>query len=124
MKTKIILLVISLLLVVLARPLLANKSAVSLEAPAALKAGEEATIIVSVSHRGNSSLHYTKRLVVRANGQEIARWDFSSSSRPEAENFAREIKLKIEAETEIVAEASCNLHGSAGRASVRIKITE
>ncbi|MGQ9801505.1 MAG: desulfoferrodoxin family protein [Candidatus Saccharicenans sp.] len=123
MKTKVIL-VLSLLLVMLAHPLLANKSAVSIEAPAAVKAGEEVTIIVNVIHRGNSSLHYTKRLVVKANGKEIARWDFSSSNRPEAENFSREIKLKIEAETEIVAEASCNLHGSAGPASVRIKITE
>ncbi|HAR36249.1 MAG TPA: hypothetical protein DCR87_04975 [Acidobacteria bacterium] len=123
MKVKGIL-VLSLLLAVLALPLLANKSAVSIEAPAAVKAGEEATIIVKVHHRGNSSLHYTKRLVVLANGKEIARWDFSSSNRPEAADFSREIKLKIEAETEIVAEATCNLHGSAGPASVRIKIAE
>ncbi|MBC7349933.1 MAG: hypothetical protein H5U05_08170 [Candidatus Aminicenantes bacterium] len=123
MKIKVIL-VLSLLLVMLAHPLLANKSAVSIEAPAAVKAGEEVTIIVNVNHRGNSSLHYTKRLLVLANGKEIARWDFSSSSRPEAADFSREVKLKIEADTEIVAEATCNLHGSAGPASVRIKITE
>lgn len=123
MKTTVFL-VLSLLLAVLAQPLLANKSAVSIEAPAAVKAGEEVTIIVNVSHRGNSSLHYTRRLVIQANGQEIARWDFSSSTRPEAENFSREIKLKVEAETEIRAEATCNLHGSAGPASIRIKITE
>lgn len=123
MKTEFIL-VLSLLLSTLAQPLLANKSAVSIEATATAKAAEEVTIIVNVSHRSNSSLHHTKRLKVLANSKEIARWDFSSSSRPEAENFSREIKLKIEAETEIVAEATCNLHGSAGPASVRIKITE
>lgn len=123
MKTKS-LLVISLLLATLALPLLANKSAVSIEAPATVKAGEEATIIINVSHRGNSSLHYTNRLVVKANGKEVARWNFSSGNRPEAENFSREVKLKIEAETEIVAEANCNLHGSAGPATVRIKIAE
>lgn len=120
----IVISVSGLLLAVLAQPLLANKSAVSIEAPAAVKAGEEATIIVRVSHRGHSRLHYTRRLVVLANGQEVALWDFSSSTRPEAENFAREIKLIIKAETEIVAEATCNLHGSAGPASIRIKIAE
>ncbi|MCR4396478.1 MAG: desulfoferrodoxin family protein [Candidatus Saccharicenans sp.] len=115
---------LGLLLATLALPLLANKSAVSIEAPATAKAGEEVTIIINVSHRGNSSLHHTKRLLVLANGQEIARWNFSSGHRPEAENFSREVKLKIEAETEIVAEATCNLHGSAGPASARIKIAE
>lgn len=123
MKTEFIF-VLSLLLSTLAQPLLANKSAVSIEAPATVKAGEEVTIIVNVSHRGNSSLHHTKRLKVLANGKEIGRYDFSSSSLPEAENFSREIKLKIEAETEIVAAATCNLHGSVGPASFRIKITE
>ncbi|MCX8159961.1 MAG: desulfoferrodoxin family protein [Candidatus Saccharicenans sp.] len=118
------LLALSLLLAVLSLPLLANKSAASIEAPATVKAGEEATVIIHVTHRGNSSLHHTKRLVVLANGKEIARWDFSSSHRPEAENFSREVKLKIEAETEIVAEATCNLHGSAGPASVKIKLAD
>ncbi len=123
MKTRS-LLALSLFLTTLALPLLANKAAVSIEAPASVKAGEEATIIVNVSHRGNSSLHYTKRLVVMANGKEVARWNFSSGNRPEAGNFSREVKLKIEVETEIVAEANCNLHGSAGPASVKIKIAD
>ncbi|MDI6844946.1 MAG: desulfoferrodoxin family protein [Candidatus Saccharicenans sp.] len=111
-----------LLLCFLALPLLANKSAVKVEAPAAVKAGEEATIVIHVSHRGNSSLHYTNRLVVMANGKEIARWNFTSGNRPENEIFSREVKLKIEEETEIIAEATCNLHGSAGPASAKIKI--
>lgn len=123
MKTRSFL-ALSLLLTTLALPLLANKAAVSIEAPATVKAGEEATIIINVSHRGNSNLHYTNRLVVKANGKEIARWNFSSGNRPEAGNFSREVKLKIEAETEIVAEANCNLHGSAGPASVKIKVAE
>ncbi|MDI6697540.1 MAG: desulfoferrodoxin family protein [Candidatus Saccharicenans sp.] len=121
MKTRNFL-TLTLLLATLALPLLANKSAVSIDAPATVKAGEEATIIIKVSHRGNSSLHFTKRLVVMANGKEIARWNFSSGNRPESDNFTREIKHKIEAETEIVAEAHCNLHGSAGPVSVKIKV--
>ncbi len=119
-KTKIF--ASGLLFFLLMLPLLANKSAVKIEAPAAVKAGEEVTIVIHVSHRGNSSLHYTNRLVVKANGKEIARWNFTSSNRPENENFSREIKLKIEEETEVIAEASCNLHGSAGPGSVIIKI--
>ena len=82
MKTRSFL-TLTLLLATLALPLLANKSAVSIDAPATVKAGEEATIIIKVSHRGNSSLHFTKRLVVMANGKEIARWNFSSGNRPD-----------------------------------------
>ncbi|MGB4705392.1 MAG: desulfoferrodoxin family protein [Candidatus Saccharicenans sp.] len=111
-----------LLLFFLSLPLLANRSSVKIEAPAVVKAGEEVTIVIHVSHRGNSRLHYTNRLVVLANKKEIARWNFTSSQLPENENFSREIKLKIEEETEIIAEASCNLHGSAGPASAKIKI--
>ncbi len=105
-------------------PALANKAAVSIKAPASVKAGEEVTIIINVTHRGNSSLHHTNRLVVMANKKEVGRWNFSSSSRPEAEDFSREVKLNIEGETEIEAEANCNLHGSAGPARVTIKIEE
>lgn len=113
-----------LALVLLASSVMANKSAVSIVAPEKAKPGEEVTLIINVSHRGNSSLHYTKRVVVRANAKEIARWEFSSSNRPEAENFSREVKLKIEEETEIIAEAICNIHGSAGPAKAIIKIEE
>ncbi len=113
-----------LILSLLITPVLANKSAVSIKAPASVKAGEEVTIIIHVTHRGNSSLHHTNRLVVMSNKKEIARWNFSSNSRPEAENFTREVKLIVKEETEIEAEANCNLHGSAGPARVKIKIEE
>lgn len=105
-----------------ASPLLANKSAVSLEGPASAKKGQEVTLKVNVVHRGNSKFHYTKSLVVWANKKEIARWTFSPSSLPEAENFSREIKLTITEETEVEAEARCNLHGSAGPSSLKINI--
>lgn len=111
-----------IVLMILATPAIANKSAVSILAPEKVKAGEEITLIISVSHRGNSSLHYTKRVVVIANKKEIALWEFASSNRPEAENFSREVKLEIFEETEVIAEATCNLHGSAGPARAIIKI--
>ncbi|MGB9836265.1 MAG: desulfoferrodoxin family protein [Candidatus Saccharicenans sp.] len=105
-----------------ASPLLANKSAVSLEGPASAKKGQQVTLKVNVAHRGNSKFHYTKNLVVLANKKEIARWTFSPSSLPEAENFSREIKLTIAEKTEVEAEARCNLHGSAGPSYLKINI--
>lgn len=113
-----------ILLMILANLAMANKSAVSIVAPEKVKAGEEIILVINVSHRGNSSLHYTKRVVVMANKKEIARWEFSASNRPEAENFSREVRLKVEEETEITAEATCNIHGSAGPAKVNIKVEE
>lgn len=117
-------LLVSLGLIFLTTSALANKSAVSIIAPQKVKAGEEVTLVIKVTHRGNSSLHYTKRVVVKADEKEIARWEFSSSNRPEDENFSREAKLKIEKETAIIAEATCNIHGSAGPAKVIIKIED
>ncbi len=105
-------------------PALANKASVSIEAPTVAKVNEEVTITINVTHRGNSRWHYINRVVVIASGREIARWNFTSDNRPEAEKFSREVKLKIQAETEIVAEANCNLHGSAGPAAMIIKIEE
>jgi len=121
MKRKIVLsffFVFSLLI----KPALANKASVSIEAPEAAKVNEEVTITIKVTHQGNSRFHYVNRVVVTANGQEIARWNFSSGNRPEDENFTREITLQIQRDTEIVAEANCNLHGSTGPARVTIKV--
>jgi desulfoferrodoxin (superoxide reductase-like protein) len=121
MKSKMILSLFFLFSLLL-KPALANKASVSIEAPKVIKANEEATITINITHKGNSRFHYVNRVVVTANGQEVARWDFSSGNRPEGENFSREIKLQIQTDTEIVAEANCNLHGSAGPARVTIKI--
>ncbi len=111
-----------LILTALTSSAMANKTAVSIMAPEKVKAGEEITLVIKVNHRGNSRFHFTKKVVARANKQEIGCWEFSASNRPEAENFTREIKLKIERETEITAEGSCNIHGSAGPAKTIIKI--
>jgi len=101
---------------------LANKSSTSIEAPQAVPKGSEAVIRVTVTHKGNSFLHYTKSLQVTANKKEIARWDFSASERPESENFTREVKLTVLEDTEITAEAHCNIHGSTGPATVKIAV--
>jgi desulfoferrodoxin (superoxide reductase-like protein) len=58
------------------------------------------------------------------NGKEIARWDYTMGNRPEGATFTKEIKYKVEGDIEIKAEASCNLHGSAGPATVKVSAKE
>jgi desulfoferrodoxin (superoxide reductase-like protein) len=59
---------------------------------------------------------------VVANKKEIARWDYTKDRRPEAAEFTKEIKIKVMEDTEIIAEASCNNHGSKGPATYKITV--
>jgi desulfoferrodoxin (superoxide reductase-like protein) len=45
---------------------------------------------------------------------------FTSGNRPEGAVFTREVKIRIIGNTEVVAEAYCNIHGSKGPAKVMI----
>jgi desulfoferrodoxin (superoxide reductase-like protein) len=101
---------------------LANKSFASIEGPTSVAKGTEVTLRVNVRHSSNSSSHYTEWLKVTANKQEIARWDYSKDKRPEAAEFTKEIKIKVMEDTEIIAEASCNNHGSRGPATHKITV--
>jgi desulfoferrodoxin (superoxide reductase-like protein) len=103
-------------------PALANKSATSIEGPTSVAKGTEVTLRVTVTHNANSSFHYTEWLKVTANKKEIARWDYSKDKRPEAAEFTKEITLKVMEDTEIIAEASCNNHGSRGPATHKITV--
>ncbi len=103
---------------------LANKSAVSIEAPQTVPRGAEIILKITVTHKGNSALHYTNRLRVLVNKKEVARWDFTSDQRPEGEVFTRELKLKVMEDLEVTAEANCNIHGSAGPANIRILVKD
>lgn len=105
------------------RPVFANKSSATIDAPASIPKGSEVTIRVTVTHKGNSFLHYTNWLRVIVNQKEFARWDFSSGQRPEAEVFTREVKLNAIEPLEVTAEANCNLHGSTGPTTVKISVT-
>jgi desulfoferrodoxin (superoxide reductase-like protein) len=58
---------------------------------------------------------------VRVNGKEVARWDFTPEKLPESARFTREVRVKIEGDTEITAQGSCNKHGSKGQATLRIR---
>jgi desulfoferrodoxin (superoxide reductase-like protein) len=114
-------LILSVLLIQIA-PALADKSAVSIEGPTKVEKGTGVTLHITVTHNANSSSHYTEWLKVSANKNEIVRWEYNKDKRPEAAQFTKEIKIKVTEDTEIVAEASCNKHGSRGPAIHRIGV--
>lgn len=103
---------------------LANKSATSIEVPENITKGSEITIRVTVTHSANNFLHHTKWLQIMINGTEIARWDYTMSNIPEGAIFTKEIKYKAEGDIEIRAEASCNIHGSAGPSTAKVSVKE
>jgi desulfoferrodoxin (superoxide reductase-like protein) len=113
-----------LLFSVQAGPAFANKSSVSIEAPKTAQKGSEVTIKVTATHNANSSMHYTQLLRVTVNQKEVGRWEFSSGKRPEGEVFTREVKLKAVENMDVAAEASCNVHGSAGVATAKISVRD
>lgn len=102
---------------------LADKSAVTINAPESAAKGTEVTIKLSVAHSGNNMFHYTKWAYIKVNGKEIERWDFSATKTPESENFSKEVKFIVNEPAQIEAEAYCNIHGSAGitKAGIAIK---
>jgi desulfoferrodoxin (superoxide reductase-like protein) len=100
----------------------ANKSEASIEGPIEAVKGSEVTLRITATHNANTSSHYTEWLKVTANKKEVARWDYTKENRPEGALFTREIKIKVMEDTEIVAEASCNNHGSKGPAKHNIKV--
>jgi len=103
-------------------PTFANKAAVTIEGPTSVTKGTEVTLRVIVTHNANSASHYTEWLKVVAAKKEIARWNYSKDTRPEAAEFIKEIKIKVMEDTEIIGEASCNKHGSKGPAGHKITV--
>jgi desulfoferrodoxin (superoxide reductase-like protein) len=103
---------------------LANKTAVSIQAPAEVPKGSEVLIQVIATHSADNPLHYTEWLYVVVNGKEIARWNYTAFHRPGSETFTKEIKYIAAGNLEIKAEGSCNLHGSAGPATLKISVKD
>jgi desulfoferrodoxin (superoxide reductase-like protein) len=98
----------------------ANRSEASVEGPTQAAKGSEVTLRINVNHNANTASHYTEWVKVMANKKEIARWDYAKENRPEGSVFTKEIKIKVTEDTEIVAEASCNNHGSKGPSEHKI----
>jgi len=102
----------------------ANKAESKIEVPEAVAKDQEITIRVTVTHNANNFFHHVEWVWVQVNGKEIARWDYTASNKPEGETFTKEIKYKVEGDLEIKAKASCNMHGSAGEAVVKVLAKE
>ena len=100
----------------------ANKSEASIEGPTEAVKGSEVTLRITATHNANTASHYTEWLKVMANKKEIARWDYTKENRPEGVVLPKEMKIKVTEDTEIVAEASCNNHGSKGPAKHKIMV--
>jgi len=92
----------------------ADKSSVEIDAPNQVAKGSEVVITLKVTHSANSFFHYTDWVVVKANGEEIARWEYSAMDKPENETFTKEVTVTADKDLQIEAQANCNLHGSAG----------
>lgn len=105
-----------------ASPALADKASVAIEAAKDAVKGSEVVVRLIVSHSANSERHHVEWVKVWVNNQELTKWEFSSSKLPEGVPFTREVKYKVEGDTEIKAEASCNAHGSKGPATLKISI--
>jgi desulfoferrodoxin (superoxide reductase-like protein) len=102
----------------------ADKASVSIEAPADVAKGSEITIRLTVTHSASSYFHHVEWLKVWVNNQELTRWDYSASKRPEDTTFTKEIKYKVDENIEIKSEASCNIHGSKGPATWKVTAKE
>ena len=102
----------------------ADKATTSIEVPENITKGSEITIRVTVTHNANNFIHYTKWLQIMINGKEVARWDYTAGNRPEGAKFTKEIRYNVEGDIEIKAEASCNIHGSAGPSIAKVLVRE
>ena len=79
---------------------------------------------IQITHSANSVFHYTNWVQVKVNGKDTVLWEYSMGNRPEGAIFTKEVKLMVNEPLEIVVEANCNLHGSAGPAKKKITLKE
>ena len=98
----------------------ANKTSVKIIAPEKAEKGTEITIKIEVTHMGNTKGHYTDWVLVKVNGEEYKKWEYTSETLPENQNFTIEFKIKAEKNLEIIAEGNCNKHGAKGEDKVTV----
>ncbi len=103
-------------------PVFANKSSVEITVPENVKKDSTVKIVVKVKHNVNISFHHTDWVVIKVNGKEIARWDYTKTKLPEKNEFVKEVEYKVTGPVEVEAQANCNLHGSAGIKTAKIGI--
>jgi len=103
---------------------LANKTSVKIIAPEKAKKGTEITVKIEVKHVGNSKAHYTDWVLVKVNGEEYKKWEYSTKELPAGQSFTVEFKIKADSKLEILAKGNCNKHGSKGESKTTILIEE
>jgi desulfoferrodoxin (superoxide reductase-like protein) len=102
----------------------ANKTSVKIVAPATVDAGTEITIKIEVTHIGNTKGHYTDWVVVKVNGEEYKKWEFTKDNLPDTQNFTLEFNVIAKTDLEIIVEGNCNKHGSKGEDSATVKVLQ
>lgn len=108
------------LLVITTVNVYANQASVTIDAPRDVVQGATIKIKLMMAHDGNNFMHHVNWVVLKADGKEIARWNYSAFNKPESETFSKEVDYTISGPVELTAEANCNIHGSTGPAIVKI----
>jgi desulfoferrodoxin (superoxide reductase-like protein) len=103
---------------------LGNQPTVTIEAPADVMKGSEITIRITIDHSANDPIHHVKWVQVLVNSQVIVWREYSLFNLPEDYTFRIEIKYRVNEDTEIRGEASCNLHGSRGPTFLKVSAKE
>ncbi len=100
-----------------------DQTSVTLDAPSQANVGDVVPVVVHVTHEGNNFFHFTDWVYLKANDQEIARWEFTAENRPEAENFTRQVDYTFTGPVTFTAQGNCNIHGSAGASQASVATT-
>lgn len=100
----------------------ANKTSVKVTVPENIAKGKDVTVVIQVSHKGNSKMHHTNWVTLSVNGKEVKKWEYSSHNLPPNEEFTLEYTLTPTDNIEITAQGNCNLHGSAGPDTKSVKV--
>ncbi len=108
-------------LLFLPSPLSANKTSTGIEAPPEVKRGSRIKIKIKAMHSSWFFWHHTDWIVVKINGEVVKRWDFPDKQKDD-DMIIREIEYTVYDNTSIEAESHCNLHGSAGKKTLKISV--
>lgn len=100
---------------------LAHRASATIKGPASAPKGQEVALELTFIHSANSSGHFVEWAKVMVNGKEVARWDFSPVNLPEGSTFTKHVRVRVEGDLEISAQANCNRHGSKGPVVMKLR---
>lgn len=106
--------ILTLIIILFSLNTFANKTSVKIIAPEKATKSSEITIKIEVTHKGNTKGHYTNWVLVKINGEEYKKWEYSKTELPASQNFVLEFKIIADSNLEIITEGNCNRHGSKG----------